>query len=198
MSDPEDGPPGDSAGAPEDKGPAVRSELPLYREPWVRFAISFALIVSVFEAVYHGIALETQVFHRFLELLASASALLLTPFYESVGTLSTRISTNRFVVTVDYGCDGIQVCTLLTAAILAFPARWRDKLAGIVLGNLWLQMWNVVRISSLVVIGGIRSTFFEPTHVYIWPTILVALCLATWIAWARWTTPDDAPQPATV
>ena len=41
--------------------------------------------------------------------------------------------------------------TLLTAAVLAFPATIREKLTGLVLGVLWLQAWNVVRIGTLVI-----------------------------------------------
>ena len=75
--------------------------------------------------------------------------------------------------------------------MLAFPAPWKFKLAGIVLGNLWMQAWNVARISTLVVIGGIHRPAFEPTHVYIWPTILIAICLGSWMLWARWVMSHD-------
>jgi exosortase H (IPTLxxWG-CTERM-specific) len=166
---------------------------PWYREPWARFAIGFGLLVSILEVVYHGVVLDSDAFNLFVKGLARATATVLDPFYERVSVLHARVATNKFVVTVDDGCDGLQVCTLLTSAVLAFPATWRQKVVGVVIGNLWLQTWNVVRIATLVVIGGIERSWFHPTHVYIWPTLLIALCLATWMAWARWTMSDDEP-----
>ena len=168
-----------------------------YREPWARFAIGFGLLIAVFELLYHGIVLESDAFFGFVRLLARATGALLEPFYERVTVTHARVATNKFVVTVDDGCDGLQVGTLLTAAVLAFPATWRQKLAGIVLGNIWLQVWNVIRISTLVVVGGIEREWFDPTHVYIWPTLLIGICLATWMAWARWTIDDEEPRDGT-
>ena len=175
---------------------AARDEEPLYRQPWLRFAVSFAVLVSLFELAYHTLALESALFYDFTSALAHIAGTLLVPFYERVTLTGSRVATNEFVVTVNYGCDGLQVCTLLTAAILAFPAPFGRKLVGIVAGNLWLQTWNVARIASLVVVGGIDDDWFEPVHVYVWPTILVAVCLATWMAWARWILRDDDPEPA--
>ena len=169
-------------------GPA---DAPLYKQPWVRFAVGFAVLVSIFEVVYHAVALESMAFFYFTSALAHIAGTLLIPFYDRVTLTGSRLATHEFLVTVNSGCEGLQVCTLLTAAILAFPAPWKKKLVGIVAGNLWLQGWNIMRIATLVVVGGLYEPAFEPTHVYVWPTILVAVCLATWMAWARWTMRDD-------
>jgi exosortase H (IPTLxxWG-CTERM-specific) len=168
--------------------------VPWHREPWARFALAFGILVSLFEVLYHGVVLDSDAFGLFVRGLAHATAAVLDPFYERVSVLHARVATNKFVVTVDDGCDGLQVCTLLSAAVLAFPSTWSQKLVGIVAGNIWLQGWNVVRIATLVVVGGIEREWFHPTHVYIWPTLLIALCLATWMAWARWTMRDDEPH----
>jgi len=171
--------------------PDAPQDAPLHQQPWLRFAVSFALLVSLFEVLYHTVALESSAFYGFTSGLATIAGSLLTPFYERVTITGSRIATSAFVVTVNYGCDGLQVCTLLTSAILAFPATLRQKLVGIAAGNVWLQSWNVARIASLVVIGGIEDDWFEPVHVYVWPTILVAVCLGTWMAWAQWILRDD-------
>lgn len=166
-------------------------EIPWYRQPWIRFAVSFGVLVSGLEVLYHGVALESDAFNAFVKALARATGSVLEPFYERVNVLHARVATNKFVVTVDDGCDGLQVCTLLTAAIVAFPSTWKQKLVGVIAGNLWLQLWNVVRIATLVVVGGFDRDWFHPTHVYIWPTLLIAICLGTWLAWANWTLRDD-------
>ena len=180
-----------SESTPPNAAAEPSDDEPFYRQPWARFAIGFSVIVMLSEVLYQGVILESDLFQSFVRGLAEASAAILTPFYEKVSVLSARVATNKFVVTVDKGCDGLQVCTLLTSAILAVPSTWKQKWVGIIVGNLWLQTWNVIRIASLVVVGGIDRDWFHPTHVYIWPTLLIALCLATWVAWARWTMPDD-------
>jgi exosortase H (IPTLxxWG-CTERM-specific) len=191
MSEPT--PPDESTGG-EPGGPGSNGEaLPWYREPWARFAVGFSVAVSLFEVAYYGLVLESEAFELFMRALAQATGAVLEPFYDRVSVVHARVSTNRFVVNVDDGCDGLQVGTLLTSAVLAFPSTWRQKLIGVVAGNLWLQAWNVVRIATLVAVGGIQRTWFHPTHVYIWPTLLIALCLATWLAWARWTIRNDEP-----
>jgi len=164
---------------------------PLYAQPWVRFAVAFALLISIFEVIYHAVALESAAFYKLTHTLAQAAGVVLEPFYDRVTVSSARVSTNKFVVTVDYGCDGIQVCTLLMAAVLAFPSTVMQKVVGVVGGVLWLQAWNVMRVATLVAVGGFDRKLFEPTHIYIWPTLLVVICLATLMAWARWTLSDD-------
>jgi len=171
--------------------PVGDEALAWYRQPWIRFSLGFAVLVSALEVLYHGYALESDTFNAFLKVLARATGALLEPFYERVNVLHARVATNQFVVTVDDGCDGLQVCTLLTAAIVAFPSSWKQKLIGVVLGNLWLQGWNVIRIATLVVIGGMNRDWFHPAHVYVWPTLLIAICLGTWLAWANWILRDE-------
>ena len=171
--------------------PPRGAAAPWYRQPWLHFSVGFGVLVTALEVVYHGFILESDAFLHLTRGLAQATGALLEPFYEHVNVLHARVATNKFVVTVDDGCDGLQVCTLLTAAVIAFPSTWRQKLVGVILGNLWLQFWNVLRITTLVVIGGIDRDWFHPTHVYIWPTLLIAICLSTWLAWANWTMRDD-------
>jgi len=184
-------PPQANDGAPPRPPEDDSAALPWYREPWAQFAIGFGLLISLFEFLYHGVVLDTDLFAQFVRGLAQATGAVLEPFYERVSVTHARVATNKFVVTVDDGCDGLQVGTLLTAAVLSFPATWRQKLVGVVIGNIWLQVWNVTRIATLVVVGGIERSWFHPTHVYIWPTLLIAICLGTWMAWARWTMHDD-------
>jgi len=189
MSDTTPPEPNDQAeSAPAD---SAGDALPWYRESWVGFAAGFSICVTVFEVAYYGVVLDSDAFQVFMKALAQATGAVLEPFYERVSVVSSRVATNKFVVNVDEGCDGLQVGTLLTAAILAFPSTWRQKLIGVIAGNLWLQSWNVIRIATLVAIGGIERSWFYPTHEYIWPTLLIALCLATWMWWARWTLSND-------
>jgi exosortase H (IPTLxxWG-CTERM-specific) len=180
---------------PETSAPAAdavpEGDGPLYTQPWVRFAVGFALLITLFEVIYQTVALESSAFYKFTHGLAAGAGMILEPFYDRVTVASARVSTNKFVVTVDYGCDGIQVCTLLMSAVLAFPSTYFQKFVGVIGGVVWMQSWNMLRVATLVMVGGFDRKLFEPVHVYVWPTALVVICLATWMAWARWTMSDD-------
>ena len=47
------------------------------------------------------------------------------------------------------GCNGVEAVLILVSAVLAFPAPWKHKLIGIVLGFVAIQALNLVRIISL-------------------------------------------------
>src|SRR5579883_179111 len=53
---------------------------------------------------------------------------------------------NGFRVQVENGCNAINVTILLWAAILVYPAPWREKLQGLALGTLVLHAINILRI----------------------------------------------------
>jgi exosortase H (IPTLxxWG-CTERM-specific) len=189
MSDPTRPEDQEAPSATDEETPS--SDGPLYKQPWVRFAVGFAVLISLFEVLYQAAALGSPAFYTFTRGLAQSGGFLLEPFYERVTVTNSRVATNQFVVTVNYGCDGIQLCTLLMSAVLAFPATLKQKLVGVIGGVVWIQIWNVLRIASLVIVGGFDRKLFEPVHVYVWPTLLVIICLGTWMAWARWTVWDD-------
>src|SRR5205823_9326552 len=58
-------------------------------------------------------------------------------------------STNGFAVSIEAGCNGVEATIVLIAAIFAFPASWKHKLIGLVVGIVAVQGLNIVRIISL-------------------------------------------------
>jgi exosortase/archaeosortase family protein len=191
MSDEPEAAPGDPPDAARMHAKA-QDDATLRRE-WLRFAGIFAAVGLSLEVFYQGFALESAFFQVFLEGLAQATGFALDLVYDGVRVDGARVSIPRFIVEVDYGCDGIQVCTLLASAVIAFPAPWKSKLIGITVGLVWLQVWNVMRIATLVSIGRhLGYVKFETAHIYVWPTILVILSLLSWIFWVRWATRDAA------
>jgi len=96
-----------------------------------------------------------------------------------------RAGAGGFAVEMRDGCNAVNVTLLFWSAVLAFPARWKSKLAGLVVGTLILQAINIVRFISLFYIGQYNLTLFEFTHGYLWETLLVLDTLVIFAIWVR-------------
>jgi len=161
-------------------------------EPWLRFALIFGVLAVTSEVLYYGVALESEGFRAYLGVLAEISGAFLALFNNDVGVSGTRISNNLFAVEVAQGCDAIQVCSLLASAVIAFPVSFKRKLRGLVLGILWLQFLNLMRIITLFWIGAYFTSVFRTAHETVWPGILITITVASWVLWVRW---EAQPAP---
>src|SRR5665811_950278 len=75
-------------------------------------------------------------------------------------------TTSGFAISIERGCNGVEAVIILIAAILAFPAPWKHKLAGIGIGFVAIQAMNLVRIISLFYLGSM-----EPALVRLVPSV---------------------------
>ena len=88
------------------------------------------------------------------------------------------------------GCNGVEAVLILVSAVLAFPAPWKHKLAGIGIGFVAIQALNLVRIISLFYLGQWNRTWFDWFHLYLWQALIVLDALVAFLVWLRWL-----PQP---
>jgi exosortase/archaeosortase family protein len=168
----------------------------LLRDPWFRFAAAFAALAVGCEVLYYSVLVGSPWMGGYLRALALAAAAVLELLGTETQVRLSVLTTERFAVEIAHGCDAIQICALYSSAVLAFPAAWRRKLWGLGLGVLWLQILNQARIVSLVLIGPAYPEHFETVHFDVWPSALIVVTVASWIAWARWATRDVAkPEP---
>ncbi len=156
------------------------------RAGWSRFAVVFALLSVGLEVFYVAILLDSEGFGGYLAVLARFSGVLLNAVGQDVVVTATQIQGPQFVVEIADGCDAIQICSLLIAAMVAFPTTPLRRLRGIAGGVAWLQAANFVRITSLYWIGVSLPDAFATMHLVVWPTLLIALTIATWVIWALW------------
>jgi exosortase H (IPTLxxWG-CTERM-specific) len=164
------------------------------RDPWLRFALTFAALALLSELVYYGLALESGPFEQYLSLLARISAAILAPLTDGIVVHGTLISGSLFSVEIARGCDAYRISALLAAAMLAFPATWREKAVGLVVGLLVLNAMNFVRICGLYFIGGLYYSEFHRAHTIYLPVFLIAVTVAVWIGWVRWVTRDGVTR----
>jgi exosortase H (IPTLxxWG-CTERM-specific) len=165
-------------------------------DPWRRFAILFGTLAVGSELFYYGVVLESNSLQVYLGALASLSGGILSWIGYDVIVDGVRISNARFAVEIADGCDAIQLCTLLTAAVIAFPVPLGRRLRAVCLGLLWLQSLNFARIVSLFLIGMHSAGVFTSFHRVIWPTTLILITVTTWVGWVLWGYRSDAGREA--
>ncbi len=127
-----------------------------------------------------------------LERTAWLDAQLLGLFSDRVEHAGIVVRLDGFAVQVVAECIGLFEALILAAAVLAYPARWRERLQGVVLGSAALYLLNVLRIAFLLVIGRHAPDFFEFAHVYLWQTLLVLFIAPLWLAWIRFCVRGEA------
>ena len=168
----------------------------------LRFVAIFGVLMAVFYGVFYtppdqapGIA---RAFEWHLGAYAEASGAALNVLGYEVTVTGTRIHAPRFSVEVVRGCDGMEAMAMFVAAVLAFPARPKAKMWGILIGVPALAALNLVRIVSLYVIGVHFHSIFETAHLGVWQTVFILATIVLWFVWAlRATRPSTThAQPA--
>jgi len=163
----------------------------------IRFFVVFLLLLGVL----FGLELTPWAQQWFVEpwtaRLATISTSLVTLFDGSVHASGNVISSAKsgFAVSIEAGCNGVEATIVLLAAILAFPAPWKHKLAGLAVGIVAVQGLNVVRVISLFYIGQWDFAVFEWAHQYVWQALIMLDVLVVWLIWVRRVpmTSDAAP-----
>lgn len=143
------------------------------------------------------VPVQQHVIIPFTESLARISAMLITPFDDTViayGKVLRFVDTG-FAVSIEAGCNGVEATIVLIAAVLAFPAPWKSRALAIVLGFLAVQGLNIVRIISLFYLGDWNMDAFKWIHLYLWPALIMLDVLIVFIVYLRYLA-RQRPVPA--
>jgi exosortase H (IPTLxxWG-CTERM-specific) len=125
--------------------------------------------------------------------LAAISAYLVTLFDPNVTAIGKvlRSTTNGFAVSIEAGCNGVEATIVLLAAMLAFPAPWKNRVIGLAVGTLAVQGLNVIRVISLFYLGQWDFQIFEWAHLYVWQALIMLDVLIVWLVWVRTLPPAE-------
>ena len=152
-----------------------------------RFLVVFLVLLAVLFTVELLEPVQQHVVQPFTAALADISAALIMPFDDQV-TASGRVirhTGNYFAVSIEAGCNGVEAAIVLIAAVIAFPARWGQRLAAIAIGFLAIQAMNILRIISLFYLGRWNMTVFSWTHLYLWPVLIMLDVLVVFLVYLR-------------
>lgn len=159
----------------------------------LRFLLIFLAWVILLFAVELLRPVQEQVVLPFTAALASSSAGLMQLFDVGVAT-SGKVLYNiqsGFAISIEAGCNGVEAMLILIAAMLAWPATAKQRLAGIAVGTLSVQLLNLLRIITLYYLGQWSPTLFEWAHLYLWQALIMLDVLVVWLLWLHWMGRDQ-------
>ena len=121
----------------------------------IRFFILFTVLLVGLFTLEILQSVEIYVILPFTSLVADVSAWIIQLFDDNVVAVSNviRDKTTGFGVRIERGCNGVEALIILFAAIFAFPAPFKNKVIGFIIGFFAIQGLNMVRIVSLFYLG---------------------------------------------
>jgi exosortase H (IPTLxxWG-CTERM-specific) len=153
----------------------------------IRFFVLFTvLLVGLFTLEILQPA-EQYVILPFTSFIADVSVWILQIFDDTVESTRNiiRNSITGFGVRIERGCNGVEAVIILFAAIFSFPAPFKNKIIGFVIGFFAIQILNLVRIISLYYLGQWNQVAFEWFHLYLWQALIILDALVVWLIWLR-------------
>jgi len=152
-----------------------------------RFFIVFVVLQLVFFGVELLTPVQTYVVLPITTGIAHFCAALVRWADPSVSSYGKVLMDQKsgFGVSIEPGCNGIEACIVLIAAMLAFPAKWQHRLLGLAIGIAAVQAFNVVRIISLFYLGQWNMGWFRFAHEYLWQGLIMLDVLVIFMIWAR-------------
>jgi exosortase/archaeosortase family protein len=85
---------------------------------------------------------------------------------------------------VTLACSGADAIALCLAAVIAYPATWRMRLAGGGAGLALILSLNILRIGTLGRVAA-SPAWFNTLHVYVWPAVLTLAIAGYVLGWMR-------------
>jgi exosortase/archaeosortase family protein len=145
--------------------------------------------------------LERWAVHHTIGSIGGAARLLHIRFSSSGSSLALGGASIEIVP----DCTPLMPVAALWIAIFAFPASWRWRATGALLGVVLLWLYNLLRIFALIPVLLYRPQWFEFIHVYLWQTLTLLVVFALFVAWLgfqrrgeprRAAPPVPAPGPS--
>jgi exosortase/archaeosortase family protein len=96
-----------------------------------------------------------------------------------------QIHVGGLVMDINYECTGLYVLIILFTFLIAYPATWKSRALGMLIGVAALTAVNIFRISVLVGIAEIRPDLFGYFHEYVWQGVFLILVIAYAMSWVE-------------
>jgi exosortase H (IPTLxxWG-CTERM-specific) len=153
----------------------------------IRFFVLFTVLLVGLFTLEILQPVEKFVILPFTSFIADVSVAIIKWFDQDVIATGNviRDQASGFGVRIERGCNGVEALIILFAAIFAFPAPFKNKVMGFVVGFFAIQVLNLVRIISLFYLGQWNQTAFEWFHLYLWQALIILDALVVWLVWLR-------------
>jgi exosortase H (IPTLxxWG-CTERM-specific) len=154
------------------------------QKPGIVFVARFFAVLIAFYAVIALGPVNDHLIVPFTEFVVASAAVTLHWIHEPIEVVGTEIRTPNFGLEVRNGCNGVEAMMLLAAAMLAFPATFRSRLAGLFITSLAIQILNLIRVGSLVWLGEHHRAAFDIVHVGVWQTVVILAAVSMFVVWS--------------
>jgi archaeosortase B (VPXXXP-CTERM-specific) len=171
------------------KKPAVAKRFqtpPFYRAPAFRFVAFFVFYLLLLGGGYSQLSSRSASFHDGFPILTAR----LVGFCYGWGNRAVSVSENSIAgggvaIEVIEECTGAYEMIIFVAAVLAFPAGWKKRGWGILLGIPALYVINILRMVLLAYVQVHRPGWFDFMHIYFWQATLIIMILGIFILWIK-------------
>jgi exosortase H (IPTLxxWG-CTERM-specific) len=153
--------------------------------PAGRFVGRYVVVLSVGFLVLALRPVNDRIVNPYTTFVAHESCVVLNVFGEHARVIGQVLGSSRFSVTIFNGCNGLEAILIFVSGVIAFPAPWRRKVIGVILGFAAIQVFNVIRVVSLFYIGVFRPAWFGVSHVFIWQSLVIIFGVVLWLVWVR-------------
>jgi exosortase H (IPTLxxWG-CTERM-specific) len=174
--------PGKESGKGPEAGP--KKGLGAYRREITFLVVFVALLGLSFTAISLQ-PVNDSVIEPFTAGIARVSGWVLDVLGQDVEMQGTIIRSPRFAVNIKNGCNGVEAMLIFLAAVVAFPAAWSARLAGLGIGIVVIQLVNLLRVVALFLTGAYFPKVFDASHTVIWQTVVILSGVILWIFWAQ-------------
>ncbi len=163
----------------------VIQTLTPWLQPAAKFVVSYAMLTLLIEFAHAATWLNSYITGTILP----PAAWLIRHLHPAIQVFYAE---NYLVVpgarmSVLRGCDALDVIALLYSAILATPAAWRKRLAGMVIGGAIVYALNTVRVVFLFSLWYVNSDWFAPVHGLFAPLLLIVCTGFIFHGWLQLT-----------
>lgn len=150
-----------------------------------RFLLAFAGIGLLLYGTVYLPPVREWIIAPFTDGLTAAAGGTIALFGGQVWVQGNVLTIPGFSVRILDLCNGVEATLLLWTAMLAFPAPWRYRLWGLLIGVSGVQVLNLARIISLVYLGVWKPAWFHWVHWYVWDALILVDVLLIFLLWLR-------------
>lgn len=156
------------------------------RLPIIKFIGGFIVFTVLFYLITDSSwFLDIRAF--FIAIYTNISSALLNIFGFQTKAEGSILTNSTFSVNVKEGCDALIPMIIYITAVLVFPADWKKKWRGLMVGIPILFVLNLLRIVSLYLIGIYIPSIFEFMHVEFWQVLFIICTVLTFVRWLKTT-----------
>jgi exosortase/archaeosortase family protein len=133
-------------------------------------------LLAALASAYHLIDWALPITASLTSALANATGVRASAFGPDV-FLASRI------LNINVECTGVYLMAAVAALVIATPASWRSRSAGVLLGIAAVVAANMVRLVITAHIAGASQFVFGVMHDYLFQVALLFVVFGVWSVW---------------